>query len=333
MTTRLYRFDNIKFLLIVLVVFAHFIETIDSGKLSELYLVIYTFHMPAFIFLTGFFSKFGLKKIIQDFFLPYLVFQTLYQIFNAVVLCRTHDFTLQYTTPYWIMWYLMVSAMYHLILPLIETNSKRNRLLIFASSVVISLAVGYDDTVGYYLSLSRFFNFMPYFIAGHYAKGYFAEDSCSKRELPCVIRAIIILFAVLLTLLLLRVLGVNRMMLYGSFSYYRSSSSPAIKMLLLVIGFAWCMILPLIIPEKKIPAVSAIGANTLPVYLLHGFVVKLVQSSGIFSASSFVGLSLAVLLTLLVIALFGNSPFSRFFSYVFNFRWLDALFFPKRETQ
>ena len=185
MTTRLYRFDNIKFLLIVLVVFALFIETIDSGKLSELYLVIYTLHMPAFIFLTGFFSKFGLKKIIQNFFLPYLVFQTLYQIFNAVVLCRTHDFTLQYTTPYWIMWYLMVSAMYHLILPLIETNSKRNRLLIFASSVVISLAVGYDDTVGYYLSLSRFFNFMPYFIAGHYANGYFAEDSCSKRASLC----------------------------------------------------------------------------------------------------------------------------------------------------
>lgn len=174
---------------------------------------------------------------------------------------------------------------------------------------------------------------MPYFIAGHYAKDYFTEGKCNKKEFSCVIRVFLIPIAVLLTLLLLRLLDINRMMLYGSYSYYRSSCTPVKKLFLLFIGFAWCMILPVVIPEKKIAVVSAVGANTLPVYLLHGFVVKLVQSSRIFSYSSFVELSLAVLLTLLVTALFGNSLFSRFFSYIFNFRWLDALFAPKRGTQ
>lgn len=51
-------FDNMKVILIVLVVFGHSLEEIS---LEHGYAVmrawIYSFHMPAFVFISGFFSK------------------------------------------------------------------------------------------------------------------------------------------------------------------------------------------------------------------------------------------------------------------------------------
>ena len=51
--------DNAKFLLIFLVVLGHFADyyTKDSLNMRRLFLFIYLFHMPAFIFISGLFSK------------------------------------------------------------------------------------------------------------------------------------------------------------------------------------------------------------------------------------------------------------------------------------
>ena len=60
--SRKYRFDNIKFILITLVVFGHFLELIDGQTANNLYRIIYLFHIPAFIFITGYFAKFNPSK-------------------------------------------------------------------------------------------------------------------------------------------------------------------------------------------------------------------------------------------------------------------------------
>lgn len=57
--TRISFFDNARFLLMVLVVFGHLLQpfTIQNQWYNKLYLFIYTFHMPAFIFISGYFSE------------------------------------------------------------------------------------------------------------------------------------------------------------------------------------------------------------------------------------------------------------------------------------
>ena len=57
MKERDYGFDNSKLILIILVVFAHLLEisTKNYGAKCDIYRVIYSFHMPAFVFLTGYF--------------------------------------------------------------------------------------------------------------------------------------------------------------------------------------------------------------------------------------------------------------------------------------
>lgn len=52
-------FDNAKLLLIFFVVFGHMIQPFigESNAIHTLYMWVYTFSMPAFIFLAGFFAK------------------------------------------------------------------------------------------------------------------------------------------------------------------------------------------------------------------------------------------------------------------------------------
>ena len=56
---RIYKFDNIKLLTIMLVVVGHVIEPyVDkSDMFKSLFIFIYSFHMPLFIFISGLFQK------------------------------------------------------------------------------------------------------------------------------------------------------------------------------------------------------------------------------------------------------------------------------------
>ena len=54
-----YYFDNLKFILIFLVVFGHLVGiTYKETQIEKsIYFFIYLFHMPAFIIVSGYFSK------------------------------------------------------------------------------------------------------------------------------------------------------------------------------------------------------------------------------------------------------------------------------------
>jgi fucose 4-O-acetylase-like acetyltransferase len=83
-----YYFDNAKFLLIFLVVFGHLISPVkdQSELVYTIYNFIYTFHMPAFIlisgyFTKGFFKKGYLRKILKKVLIPYIIFQVVYSFY------------------------------------------------------------------------------------------------------------------------------------------------------------------------------------------------------------------------------------------------------------
>lgn len=59
MEKRIFLFDNLKFFLILTVVIGHFIDYItkSSHMMSGLFLFIYSFHMPFFIYLAGLFHS------------------------------------------------------------------------------------------------------------------------------------------------------------------------------------------------------------------------------------------------------------------------------------
>ena len=74
--------DNVKVVLLFLVVFAHILERFLEVKLyNSLYVIIYSFHMPLFIFISGYLSKNTdrcRQNAFSDFFIPYIIFNTIY---------------------------------------------------------------------------------------------------------------------------------------------------------------------------------------------------------------------------------------------------------------
>src|SRR5690606_24404482 len=82
-------FDNAKYLAIVLVAVGHaWGQILDDGAVETAYRVVYTFHMPAFILISGYFSRsFDLrtkhvKRLITGVIVPYVIFETAYSLFQ-----------------------------------------------------------------------------------------------------------------------------------------------------------------------------------------------------------------------------------------------------------
>lgn len=119
---REYLFDNYKVLLILLVVIGHFIEPSNDQNsfLYELKWGIVAFHMPAFIFISGYFSKRipSLKKMLCGLVIPYFVYEILYYLLYTFVLDKETGF--YFARPKFSLWYLMALFAWRLFSPLVE---------------------------------------------------------------------------------------------------------------------------------------------------------------------------------------------------------------------
>ena len=326
------RADNIRFLLIVLVVYAHLLEYIPGDTADWLYRLVYSFHMPAFLFLTGYFAKFRPGRILLSLVWPYFLFQTLYKLFYGYVLRGAESVELTYTTPYWLLWYLMASVFYYLLIPMLQQTSWRDRALVLAGVTAVSLLAGLDSSVGYYLTLSRFFCYLPFFVTGYYAghREKWASRPMGKRD------RLLLLAACLVVLIFAQghILGeeelFRRNVLYGSYSYEREDYAWTDRALLHLTAFLWIVVLFLIMPGRKLPLISLIGRNTLPIFLFHGFVIRLIGKEKVFVYTEGENLALALGIAAALVLVFGNPVSAWICKWFFTGHWL-TVFARKKE--
>lgn len=274
--TRDYSLDNIRFVLIFSVVFAHLLEVCAPFKGSWLiYKLIYTFHMPAFIFLFGYNAKYSPKKIIYRWCLPYAIFQCAYILFSNFILKANTNF--QFTTPYWLLWYMLACIYYQLLLPLFDIDDNSKQFVTILCAFVISLLIGYEKSVGYYMSLSRFFVFQPWFLLGYYCK---KNNLLERLSLHTKRRFFVLFTSVAIIAILSSFVGaIPNGLLYGSYSYSSCEGTLWMRGMVSIISFAVILFLcvgmrPYL--SRKLILITNIGQNTWPVFLLHGFVIKAV---------------------------------------------------------
>lgn len=268
---RLWRMDNIKFILIACVVLGHLLAFVPGRQADQVYYLIYSFHMPAFMFITGFFAKFKKESILR-FGACYLVFQAIYCVFACVV--NGKAVSVHFASPYWIMWYLMATVMFYLCIPLFSTENRKAKLAWFIGSIVMALAVGYEDTIGMYLSLSRFFVFMPYFLAGFYLKSELEQPWVAKLKKLRVPLTLLCIVGAALGVAWIIWARLPVAALYGNVGYETTGHGPEVRALLYLIAACWIGLLMSIVPNRRIPVLSSIGTNSMGVYLFHGFVVR-----------------------------------------------------------
>lgn len=292
-------FDNLKGLLIFLVVFAHLLEPQVGGCVNFLYLTIYSFHMAAFVFLSGWFSrKSTLRRTVTGVLLPYVVFQVIYLLYAGK--------PVQLTSPYWILWYLFALFLWRLPVPLLR-RWENLAWILFPIAVTVSLLCGYTDRIGYDFALSRVLVFLPYFLAGYALAG--RKDCLLPRLKRRCSRFLSLAAALCCAGYVWHVrLIFQRPWTFGASHYAHSGASPRIRLLLLGMALIWIWLLLSWMPEKRIFGLTTLGQNTLFVYLLHGFVKLRVDdhAQALYHYSPAGNILLAFVLAVVLCALFGN---------------------------
>lgn len=189
---RIYKYDNVKTLLIFLVVIGHMTTDYvsDSHMVRWITLWIYSFHMPAFIFISGLVHKQyiteeraalgvrGETKLRWDKVWGFFLCAYGLKVFLQVTR------TLMGQNPLWhwieepgIPWYLFVMAEYELlfyVMRYIDTGSEvpgKKRLkpwMMITGAFALSAVIGYFPQIDDTFCLARMINFLPIYMIGYY---------------------------------------------------------------------------------------------------------------------------------------------------------------------
>src|SRR3954467_6635158 len=190
-------FDNAKFFAILLVVAGHAIESLRDVRFAHAaYLFVYTFHMPVFIVITGYFSRrftFSggkARKLLTNLAVPYVVFETAYSTYHWAV--GHSKFEISLLDPYYLTWFLLALFAWRLSTPVWQ----QIRFPV-AVAVVISLLSGMSQLPGT-LEMNRVFGLVPFYVLGLMLKPEHFE--MLKRPVARVFGAITLFLAFVFTL-------------------------------------------------------------------------------------------------------------------------------------
>lgn len=310
--TRIYLFDNLKALLILFVVFGHLLESLlqtsDYAKL--LYLLIYSFHIPLFAFCSGYFACFHVSRIKRTLIYPFLLFQTFYLLFDRFYLQQ--DTLATFTKPYWLMWYLFALIIWEIALPFIETANPRKQLLTIGGAFFLSVLAGYDNSIGYYMSLSRIIVYFPFFLMAHYMRTNHLFDEIKDFAKSWTGRGLSLISALGMTACIIWQQDVYRVSwLYGSRSYETGRYSAMERIQFTLFAVMWIVFLIGLIPDRK-TCYTKIGQNSLVIYLLHGFMIKILFQMKFYQyLDDSLKIPTAFLLSVLMVLLLSSRPAAR----------------------
>lgn len=305
-----YLFDNLKLLLIFLVVFGHMISgaTKNNPYCGILYYLIYSFHMPLFIFATGYFSK-NVDKVRDKAFtstlLSFLVFNGLYAIcFEAtdyLNIFRIHRN----------LWFLVVIFYYRIFLKdLVKVR------FVLPLSVILSVVVGIFPRPGGYMAISRTVAFLPFFLLGHYC----TKDHIQKiRQIPKWISAVILagITGIMAIIYTHKIFNKAIFLYKNSYKYigYSDKRGAFYRMSLIIIAIVVGICLINILSSKQYKFTKW-GRNTFAIYISHTFVLQLLRDNGFFKSfnSNLIEIAVYVILSIALVAIFGLPKYGELFN-------------------
>lgn len=274
-----YYFDNLRFLLIFLVVLAHIIGALSKiYSLNFLYRYIYLFHMPGMLFISGYFAKKTIddgkiaKNKLFNFFLLYCIFQVIFTLIS-------HDEFRIYQSQFGL-WYLQIIMLYTLLLPMLSRVKPGPMIVI---SILLGLLVGFDKSADHTGSLQRLLVFLPFYMTGFYVSRKQIERLFNKKS--AIIGVLFLVIIALLQFKYLKSFNWSLKLSAGKQAYELLGISNQMGVIARLIWYliSYGMIISVmgIVPRKKM-FFSTFGSRTLQVFLLHLPFVVILRKTGFF---------------------------------------------------
>jgi len=304
------KLNNVKGLLIFLVVFGHLLSPFRKNSI-ELYLFIYSFHMPLFILLSGYFAKRASFKKVINLVLLYLIFQPLCREYS-VLLHPGKIFKFKYEVPYFQLWYLVSMIAWYLIaigINYLKLNKYQKVALVmgcFAIGIaskyftepVVDMMKYYDSKFySYTFSYQRTLSFLPFFILGL----VLTEDTMIKLYQSLKAKWIVVVAAIAGIFTYYHVTSTTNQIkiLKGSYGVYEMKGALPHTTTVILIGYVIAIVMCYVILNvsgSKNNILTKWGERSLPIFLFHSFFVMYLKRLSFFN-----GLNFAVLLGLLIV--------------------------------
>lgn len=309
-----YLFDNLKTVLIFLVVVGHIYGEYMGGVLffKSIYIFIYMFHMPLFIFVSGYFSK-NIERTSRNatkLIIPYLVFNT---IWYAILIAQGNQFSIKSLlfVPYGLMWYIFALLIWRMGLKyLIKVK------YIVIISIICGLLIGILPKYNDIFSISRVIAFLPFYLIGYYCT---KENIDKIKRFPKIISFVgllsIIMFAILL--------GTKGFMYQNLFMNvpYSANGSIVKGLVIRLFGYIFAILSSIFvinIVSTKANKLTNIGQNTMVIYLGHTFIrlmlVTFIPTWNMTALNNIIILIIPILITLVL----SNKNLTKIYEYIFE---------------
>lgn len=320
LTTRDYLFDNYKVFLIFLVVTGHFVgpSVSDNPFLLILKWIIVSFHMPAFIFISGYFAKkeLPLFTIVKKLAVPYVAYEIIYYFWYIFIVHK--DTGLRLLKPKFTLWYLLALFLWRVITPYIKKIPGHMVL-----AVIAGFLIGFSNMENNFLTIPRALVYYPFYLAGTSFDRKTLDRLRTAKGRFAAFGAIIFIIACLTYIGLKGTVPMQ--IFYGRYNYasMKLGSFEGLfwRLILYVFGFLMTFAIMILMTDKKLP-VSYIGTRTMGIYLFHGLAYTYLENSTTLLENLDTFGETALLLTACVIItfLFSLKPFTDFTGFFGNFK-------------
>lgn len=310
MKKRIALWDNLKFLLIIFVVIGHYTQQFraDNETLQRIYVFIYSFHMPIFIFVTGLFSKKAVDEKNIKKVLPYLTcfFATTLILFIIKALLGWAP-VFELFSPSGISWYLMSMFFMFLITMLIKDYKPQ---YIFVLSLIIGVMCGFVQTENPdFFTWMRTLTFYPFFCLGYISDREKIEKATNKISIKITA---VIFFVSIYLLIYFYPKQANKISRLNTARHTYSELGRfapygwELRLLTYAISFAAIFLLISLIPRKKIKGFTSLGERTLGIYMFHYVIiytaVYVLKIQNIFKSTSDIGFAYFIILIAILTA-------------------------------
>lgn len=262
MTKRNYAFDNLKGILIYLVVLGHLTFSFSHANTEfglKLTSFIYFFHMPLFLIISGYFSK---KKIAKEtmiqLLLLFLFMNVSYTIYDYLVTGRFQLFIFKYSS-----WYILLLLLYRLVLrnSRVLNLIKKRPAFILTTSLIVAVVTGFFKAD---LFILRIFENWVYFLVGFLLRDH---SQLLKKKIPKCLTVILFVFCFSIVFLVSFVYSHN--ILYYLGETYTNYKDSIVKLIIIITNIGIFYTSVQLLPDRRLPLLTHMGKNSLYIYVFH----------------------------------------------------------------